>query len=136
MHRHPLVAIMLSAAFAFQLFVAGVGAACAMPVGGDASARAASTAAMAAMGMAGMQGDPVGEQVTPLSGDAHGGRVPCDQSTSAAACQLMTPCAGVFVATTSDTPAASEQPSARIAPFTIAIFTSRSTAPELPPPRA
>lgn len=126
---------MLSAGFAFQLLLAGVRATCVMPVGGVATTRASNDGAMAAMQMADIPVAPAGRQETaPSSGSDSD--VPCEQSTTPAACRLMAPCTGAFLVLATLVDADAVRPSARVAPLTIAIPASRTTTPELPPPRA
>lgn len=134
MNRHPIIAAILSTSFAFQLVLAGIGSACAMP--GSGSDGAASHMAMTGMQMDGAR--PVAVEQPDGTKAPHSGNQapPCDQSTPGAACQLMGPCAGSFVAPPfTDANEATAVPG-RIARSEASSPPSRSTAPELPPPRA
>lgn len=126
MTRSPLVAALLSISFAFQLLLAGGGAACV-----DADHGAMHTAESAAdQAMAGM--DMEMDMPMPTSGDSP---APCDQPATPGACQLMGPCSISFIAIAV---AELDRPilvSPR-AVGTIALAPhSRTVAPELPPPR-
>jgi hypothetical protein len=130
-----LVATLLSGSFALQLLLAGVGSACVMPRG--AAHAPASPAAEAQAGMAGMDmsGAPAADHATTQAQD-HGDGVPCDQPGTSRMCQVMASCAGGFVVGESN-----EQRVAVVVPSAVesSIVTapsSRTIAPELPPPRA
>ena len=133
-NRHPIIAAILSTSLAFQLMLAGVGPACAMP-GGDSDGTASR------MVMTGMQMDAARPGAVDQPHDtnsSHPGSKapPCDQPPLGAACQLMGPCTGSFVTSGSiDALEATATPGG-IARFVASSPPSRSTAPELPPPRA
>lgn len=133
MNRHPFIAVILLASLAFQLMLAGIGSACAMP-GSD------SDGAARLMAMAGMRLDDAPQVAvdqpdtqSPTSGNQ---APPCNESAPGAACHLMGPCTGSFVASPSTDGLEASATPARIARLEASSPPSRSTAPELPPPRA
>ena len=126
MTRSPVVSALLLISFAFQLLLAGGGAAC---VDADHGAmHAAGTAADQAM--AGM--DMEMDMPMPPSGNSE---TPCDQPATPGACQLMGPCSISFIAIAV---AELDRP-VLVSPRAVAKIAlaphSRTVAPELPPPR-
>ena len=140
MHRR-IFAVLLAFALSFQLVLAGKGETCIGQVlGGELAATTMSASAMRAMGM----DVPKGPGASVVDRD-HGsksapnqqpGGTPCDRSPATTTCQLFASCAASFVVA-----AAGEAITQYDAPesprvTTIASLSSRSIAPELPPPRA
>ena len=134
MNRHPIIAAILSTSLAFQLMLAGIGSACAMP--GSDSDGIASRMVMTGMQMDGARLVGI-DQPDGTKAPHSGSQTPlCDQSAPGAPCQLMGPCAGSFVVSPlTNAPEATATP-ARIVRLEASSPPSRSTAPELPPPRA
>ena len=117
------VAALLAASFALQLLLGGAGSACAMPGGGDSH-----------MAM------PAGDHaVMAAHSHVHGGHdagAPCGHRSTAEACQVMAPCAGIsMVAVSPMRPEAADVPAVTVSSIVTAL-SSRTIPPELPPPRA
>jgi hypothetical protein len=129
MRRSPLVALLLSFSFALQLVLARDGTTCVMP-GVEHDGMAMAMAGQPAAGMSGM------DMPLDVSPDATGRESSCDHESAATACLVMAPCASGFVpiAETVDDDAGALPE--RIAVATILMPPSRTTPPELPPPRA
>lgn len=130
------VATVLSGILAFQLALAGLGATCVMPTSdGSMSTAGLASGAMAGMAMPGANG-PDASRSDRVPGSDRGPSTPCNQPGNPASCQVMSPCAAAFIAA-----AAPRTDAATVAPITIRSVRvlappSRTTAPELPPPRA
>ena len=123
MTRSPLVAVLLSISFAFQLLLAGGGAAC---VDADHGA-------MHAAGSAGDQAMADMDMTMDMPTD--GRQAPCDQPATPGACQLMGPCSVSFIAiSVAELDRRVVEPAGAIGALALAPL-SRTVAPELPPPR-
>lgn len=129
-----LFAALLSASFAAQLLLAGVGAACVMPASGGARGQTSDERAMAAMGMVEKAADAPGQQEPDSRRSPDGGR-PCEQSLPTTSCQQMAPCTVTAIAP-AFAPGAERVSAPQAVAFAPSSFASRTTAPELPPPRA
>jgi hypothetical protein len=139
MHRR-IFAALLAFALSLRLALAGEGETCVgQAVGGERAGMTTSASAMREMGM-----DVEQSAAAPIVDREHGStpsdrqpsRIPCDRAPATTTCQLFASCAAGFVVVAvanatieHDTPA-----SPRVT--TIASLSSRSIAPELPPPRA
>ena len=64
------------------------------------------------------------------------GAPPCAQSVPSANCQLMAPCVATVAALPASARVAALPPAIRVAATALLTPASRTTAPELPPPRA
>ena len=124
---------MLSSVLAFQLLLVGTGATCVML---DSTAPNSARAMPTAGGMSGME-----QAAAPSGGGARApaqqrGDMPCERPMSPAACQAMAPCALAFVetGTARDDPMTVVPSGVRV--LSVLAPLSRTTAPELPPPRA
>ena len=126
--RRPLVAIALLLAFAAQLVLSGVGAACAMP-STDAMG-AGSSAAMSAMAMTGSHES---DDRAPAPRE---GRDSCDTQIPTAICQLMSACTAPAIAVGMELASAGSRVTTGAIPFLSTSPALHSTVPELPPPRA
>lgn len=135
MNRHPLVAAALSAVLSLQLVLAGIGAACATPVGSKqrSPAAAMATSGNAMMGMHMPDAPGSGER---MPGKHQRDNAPCDQSLPTAACHGMAACTTAFLAMPAIGRDETPRPTVRIAIDAAVMAPSISTAPELPPPRA
>jgi hypothetical protein len=135
-----LVATLLSASFAFQILVAERVACTTAGSGGSASsAMPAAGGAMPAM--AGMdRGLPMSTPASPSGESSAPERVPhhppCDQATSPVTCQLMAPCAVLFVPVPAATLGSDVLVSARVVAAHAEEPSSHTDPPDLPPPRA
>ncbi len=121
----PLTAL-VSGALLLQLVLAGGGFACVMPEGGGM--RAAEASSMPGMTMS---ADAEGSVQSPSSDKA-----PCRLPWAPAGCQPMAPCAPAVVASAALVLAVPPTPIAEVATLVVLAPPSRSTPPELPPPRA
>lgn len=128
--RRPLIAIALLFAFAAQLVLSGASAACAMPSPEEMAARAGSDAAMAGMAMAGSHER---DDHTRAPRDERGS---CDTQLPTAVCQLMSACIAPAITVSTELASAEARPASAAIPFLRTSPPLRSTAPELPPPRA
>lgn len=130
-----LIATLLSGSFALQLLLAGAGSTCVMPSGSGAHVTASPAAEHTAMAGMDMPAMPAADHATTQSHD-HGDGVPCEQPGTPGMCQVMASCAGGFVvAEPHEQRVAVAVPSA-VESSTMTTPTSRTIAPELPPPRA
>lgn len=129
MKRSPLVAILLSFSFALQLGLARDGTTCVMP-GAEHHGMEMATAAKTAVHMSGM------DMSVDALPDAPSPESSCNHESAATACLVMAPCASGFLeiaATVNEDAGALPE---RIAVATVVMPPSRSSPPELPPPRA
>ena len=140
MHRR-IFAVLLAFALSFQLVLAGKGETCVGQVlGGQRTAVTMSASAMRDMGMdvrqspgaAAVDGD---HGSTPAPNQQSSG-APCDRSPATTTCQLFASCAAGFVAATAGEAVIQRDAPASPRVTTLASPSSRSIAPELPPPRA
>lgn len=139
MRRSPLAALILSGSFAFQLALAGGGAACLDP-DHRSSLAAAGAEALAMPGMdAGMDmaADHAGHGTQSGSGQmpAHG-EAPCEEPAAPGTCQAMAPCAGGFFASDFAAIDTTDLARSHVAARPALALSSRTVQPELPPPRA
>lgn len=128
--RRPLIAIALLFAFAAQLVLSGASAACAMPSTEQMAARAGSDAAMPGMAMAGSHER---DDHSRAPRDEKGS---CDTQLPAAVCQLMSACTVAAITASTDLASTGPRLTSGAIPFVRTSPPQRSTAPELPPPRA
>lgn len=128
--RRPLIAIALLFAFAAQLVLSGASAACAMPSTEEMVARAGSDAAMPGMAMAGSHER---DDHSRAPRDEKGS---CDTQLPAAVCQLMSACTVAAITVSTDLASIGPRLTSGAIPFLRTSPPLRSTAPELPPPRA
>lgn len=136
--RRSLVAMLLSASFAFQLLLAGAGSMCVMPSGGANTAAVVMTGGTSDAGMPdmAMPGMPRNDG-TPESSHGHAPNgAPCDQPGTPAACPVMAPCAGGFIAIASPTGAVPAEVPVGVVVSAATAPSSRTVPPEPPPPRA
>ena len=128
--RRPLIAIALLLAFAAQLVLSGASAACAMPSTEEMAARTGSDMAMPAMSMASSH-DRNDHSRAPR--DEKGS---CDTQLPTAVCQLMSACTAPAVTASTELATTGPRLTSGAIPFLRTSPPLRSTAPELPPPRA
>lgn len=138
MIRNRLVGILVSFAFSLQLVLAGTGVTCLAPSSTAANARAGDEmAGMSGMDIRGASKYQTNTGKTASAPDERDtGRNPCERTPASTNCQLFASCAAGFVA--ADT---RSNDAAHIAPSTVRVIewltpSSRTIAPELPPPRA
>ena len=133
--RSRILAVFLSASFAVQLVLAGVGTTC-VREGSDRGASAAGS--MAGMDMPGAGRATAGESRyasadagLPARSDA-----PCNQTDYRSICQILSACATGFVTVAQSEVAVELELAVAVPALQAEAPTSRSVAPELPPPRA
>jgi len=138
MHRHRPFAILLAFALSFQLLLAGKGETCVgQPISGDRMDMASSGSAMSDMGMSNGSADQgFREEGSAPTKDRRSGDAPCDRSPASTSCQLFASCAAGFVATQSSDELQRQERPATPRLTSVASLSSRTIAPELPPPRA
>ena len=129
MTRFHRVAALVSGALLLQLVLVGSGFACIMPKM-DAT-HAAATANAAPMPGMDMSTNVPSSTDGPVSGDA-----PCHLPWAPASCQPMAPCGPAAVTAPALTLLLPEVTLSEVARLVVLVPPSRSTAPELPPPRA
>jgi hypothetical protein len=128
--RRPLIAIALLLAFAAQLVLSGASAACAMPSTEEISSRTGTDMAMPAMAMSGSH------ERNDHSRAPRDERGSCDTQLPATVCQLMSACTAPAVTVSVELAATGPRLASGAIPFLRTSPPLRSTAPELPPPRA
>lgn len=126
--------------FVLQLSLAGASVGCRMEAhtGVDGGMQMAGMQ-MAGMQMAGMDADGMAHSAdAPAPGTSTPeSEAPCDHGPTSAACQSMASCASaVAMVLPVDVPAAHGTAVASVLPAVVRAPMSRSTPPELPPPRA
>ena len=135
-----IFAVLLAFTLSLQLVLAGKGETCVGQVlGGGRTGMAMSASAMRDMGM----DVPQSPGASAVDGD-HGSTpaglqsssAPCDRSPATTTCQLFASCAAGFIAATADEAIIQRDAPAGPRVTTLASLSSRSIAPELPPPRA
>jgi hypothetical protein len=138
MVRSRLFATLLSFSFALQVVLAGTGSTCVLPSGTAQGVASTAGAGMADMPMPGMDmGANPSDDGAPARSHGHdSGGAPCDQPGTPAACWVTAPCAGGFVAIAATGDASFAGASAAVVAWTVTMPPSRTTPPELPPPRA
>lgn len=129
MKRSPLVALLLSFSFALQLVLARDGTTCVMP-GAEHHAMEMATAAQTAVDMSVM------DMSTAASPDAAPQESSCNHESATTACLVMAPCASGFLAIAATVNEDAGVLPERIAVTTVVMPPSRTSPPELPPPRA
>jgi hypothetical protein len=129
MRRSPLVALLLSFSFALQLVLARDGTTCVMP-GAEHDGMAMAMAGQPAVDMSAM------DMPADVSPDGARQESSCDHESAATACLVMAPCAGGFLAIAAPIDDDAGALPERIVLATIVMPPSRTTPPELPPPRA
>lgn len=130
------VATVLFGILAFHLTLAGLGATCVMPAS-DGSMNAVSLPGGTMAGMAtpgGKEADVSRSDRVP--GSDRGQSAPCNQPVNPASCQVMSPCAAAFIAVTAPRTDAAVVAPVAIRSARVLAPPSRTTTPELPPPRA
>lgn len=131
-------AILLSLALSLQLVLAGEGVTCVA----SSSAGEISKGSSGMMGMSDMKGAGTARVGPEIRADAAGRRGesspngPCERTAASTTCQLFASCAAGFVA--ADRSLDVQMPRRLADPRVIELLTpsSRTVAPELPPPRA
>jgi hypothetical protein len=123
------LAALVSGALLLQLVLVGSGFACIMPAMGGTSA--AATADVASMPGMDMSTDLQGSTQQPASNQA-----PCHPPWVPASCQPMAPCAPAAVTSPALVLSLPRADVNDVVALVVLAPASRSTAPELPPPRA
>ena len=137
MIRNRLLAVLVSFALSLQLVLAGAGVTCLAPSGAAASSRVGDgMAGMRGMDMTDSGGRASASKNTSAPEERGSSRNPCERAPASTNCQLFASCAAGFVAADTRT-----NDAARVAPSTLRVIelltpSSRTVAPELPPPRA
>lgn len=135
--RRPFrrVAALISSLLLLQLVLVGSGFACAMPMPmGQQSPPAANAASTAVSDMVGM--DMSGSQREASSKAPASDRSPCRFPWAPAGCQSMAPCAPVAMAQAAEVASLPVTGAYVVAALDVLTPPSRSTPPELPPPKA
>ena len=131
-------AVLLAFALTLQLMLAGKGETCVgQPMGGDRMSMASSESAMGDMGMTSGSADQgYREEGSAPAQDRQSDDAPCDRAPASNSCQLFASCAAGFVAAepSDELPGQERQASPRLT--SVPPLSSRTIAPELPPPRA
>lgn len=137
MIRNRLFAVLVSFALSLQLVLAGAGVTCLAPSGAQASSRAGDDmAGMSGIDMTSSAGTSSASKNNSAPEERGSGSIPCERAPASTNCQLFASCAAGFVAADTRT-----NDAARVAPSTLRVIelltpSSRTVAPELPPPRA
>ena len=129
MRRSPFVVLLLSFSFGLQLVLARDGTTCVMP-NAEHHAMEMATAPQATVDMSAM------DMSTHASPDAPPPESSCNHESAATACLVMAPCASGFLAIAATVNEDAGALPERIAVATVVMPPSRTSPPELPPPRA
>ena len=137
MIRSRLFAVLVSFTLSLQLVLAGAGVTCLAPSGAETSSRAVDdVVGMSGMNMTDAAGRASASKNDSAPEERGSGSIPCERAPAWTNCQLFASCAAGFVA--ADTRA---NDAAQVALSTLRVIellapSSRTVAPELPPPRA
>lgn len=132
MRRSRFVAALLSGSFALQLLLASSGGVCLDPEHGSAHGNAAAGHAVSGMAM----DMPGAKALTQQNDHSSPGEAPCDRPVKPGDCQVLAPCAGGLLISPRDCGEAGARLESRAVARLAVALSSRTIAPELPPPRA
>ena len=138
MIRNRLFAVLVSFALSLQLMLAGAGVTCLAPSGAAASARVGDDmAGMSGMDMTGSAGTVASASKNNSAQEKRGsGSAPCERAPVSTNCQLFASCAASFVAADTRTNDLEQIAPSNVRVIELLAPSSRTIAPELPPPRA